>query len=132
MKFLLTFKIVLICLNISYIIFKCFFSSFSKKFRSLSYSLTRFFEKFIVNFLILYFKTLISFFSLSNVRRFSKIWFFIFATYSALEVNELLNFQKLFPRVGIYFKSKEKNVGASDRYKRKKELPFWWDTLVVY
>ena len=46
----------------------------------------------------------------SSIRWVSEIWFFIFSTYSAFEVKELLNFQKPFPQVGISFNCNEKNI----------------------
>ena len=70
----------------------------------------------MVNFLISFLKyshlrCLSVIFSWSSIRRVSEIWFFIFSTYSAFEVKELLNFQKPFPWVGIRFSCKEKNIG---------------------
>ena len=48
--------------------------------------------------------------SWSSVSRVLKIWFSIYSTYSAFVVNELLNFQKPFPRIDTPFNCKEKKI----------------------
>ena len=90
----------------------------------------RFFENWIVNFLISYCKnTHLNRFSImlscSSTRRASKTRFFIFSAYSTFEVNELLNFQRPFFQSIISLILVKKQLG-SGQYKRKLEHQCFW------
>ena len=95
LSFLFTFEIVLICF------FSSFFSFFSKRFRSLFSSLTKVYEKFMVNLLISYFKyshrrCLSVILPWSSMRRVSEIWFFIFFYIFSIWSERIIKFPKAF------------------------------------